>query len=44
MAAVARSRDQSSAVASVSWDDVMRERLFDPVGLTSTNSRHDHVD
>lgn len=26
------------------WDDVMRERLFDPMGLTSTNSRHEQVD
>ena len=27
-----------------SWDDVMRERLFDPMGLTGTNSRHEQVD
>jgi CubicO group peptidase (beta-lactamase class C family) len=26
------------------WDDVMRERLFDPMGLTSTNSRREQVD
>jgi CubicO group peptidase (beta-lactamase class C family) len=26
------------------WDDVMRERLFDPMGLTSTNSWHEQVD
>jgi CubicO group peptidase (beta-lactamase class C family) len=26
------------------WDDVMRDRLFDPMGLTSTNSRHEQVD
>ncbi len=26
------------------WDDVMRERLFDPIGLTSTDSRHEQVD
>ncbi len=26
------------------WDDVMRDRLFDPMGATSTNSRYDHVD
>ena len=26
------------------WDDVMRARLFDPMGLTSTNSRHGQVD
>jgi CubicO group peptidase (beta-lactamase class C family) len=26
------------------WDDVMRARLFEPMGLTSTNSRHDQVD
>lgn len=27
-----------------SWDDVMRDRLFDPMGLTSTNSRREQVD
>jgi CubicO group peptidase (beta-lactamase class C family) len=26
------------------WDVVMRDRLFDPMGLTSTNSRHEQVD
>ncbi|RSM80028.1 serine hydrolase [Kibdelosporangium aridum] len=26
------------------WDDVMRDRLFDPMGLTSTSSWHEHVD
>ena len=26
------------------WDAVMRARLFDPMGLASTNSRHDQVD
>ncbi|TVT34382.1 beta-lactamase family protein [Amycolatopsis rhizosphaerae] len=26
------------------WDDVMRDRLFDPLGLTSTNSRREQVD
>jgi CubicO group peptidase (beta-lactamase class C family) len=26
------------------WDDVMRDRLFDPMGLTSTNSRREQVD
>ena len=26
------------------WDDVMRDRLFDPMGLTSTTSRYDQVD
>jgi CubicO group peptidase (beta-lactamase class C family) len=26
------------------WDDVMRERLFDPMGLTSTNSWREQVD
>lgn len=26
------------------WDDVMRDRLFDPMGLTSTNSWHEQVD
>ncbi|MFD0886166.1 serine hydrolase domain-containing protein [Streptosporangium algeriense] len=26
------------------WDDIMRDRLFDPLGLTSTSSRHEHVD
>ena len=26
------------------WDDVMRDRLFDPMGATSTNSRYDQVD
>jgi len=26
------------------WDDVMRTRLFDPMGLTSTSSRHEQVD
>ncbi|MEU5609304.1 serine hydrolase domain-containing protein [Streptomyces sparsogenes] len=26
------------------WDDVMRRRLFEPMGLTSTNSRHEQVD
>jgi CubicO group peptidase (beta-lactamase class C family) len=26
------------------WDAVMRDRLFDPMGLTSTNSRHEQVD
>ncbi|WP_231500055.1 serine hydrolase [Saccharothrix sp. NRRL B-16314] len=26
------------------WDDVMRDRLFGPMGLTATNSRHDQVD
>jgi CubicO group peptidase (beta-lactamase class C family) len=26
------------------WDDVMHERLFDPLGLTSTSSRRDQVD
>jgi CubicO group peptidase (beta-lactamase class C family) len=26
------------------WDDIMRDRLFDPMGLTSTTSRHDQVD
>jgi CubicO group peptidase (beta-lactamase class C family) len=26
------------------WDDVMRDRLFDPLGLTSTNSWREQVD
>ncbi|WP_158886021.1 serine hydrolase domain-containing protein [Amycolatopsis anabasis] len=26
------------------WDDLMRERLFAPMGLTSTNSRREQVD
>ncbi|TDP93678.1 serine hydrolase [Labedaea rhizosphaerae] len=26
------------------WDDLMRDRLFDPMGLTSTNTRQDQVD
>ncbi|UGT57120.1 serine hydrolase domain-containing protein [Nocardia asteroides] len=26
------------------WDAVLRARLFDPMGLTSTNSRHEEVD
>ncbi|MCE6999044.1 beta-lactamase family protein [Saccharothrix sp. S26] len=26
------------------WDDVVRDRLFDPLGLTRTTSRHDRVD
>lgn len=26
------------------WDDVMRDRLFDPMGLTSTNSRREQAD
>jgi CubicO group peptidase (beta-lactamase class C family) len=26
------------------WDDVMRDRLFAPLGLTSTSSRHEQVD
>ncbi|MCZ1010720.1 serine hydrolase domain-containing protein [Streptomyces lydicus] len=26
------------------WDDVMRRRLFDPMGLTSTNSWHEQTD
>lgn len=26
------------------WDDVMRARLFDPMDLASTNSRHEQVD
>ncbi|MEV4091291.1 serine hydrolase domain-containing protein [Streptosporangium saharense] len=26
------------------WDDIMKERLFDPLGLTSTSSRREHVD
>ena len=26
------------------WDDVMRERLFDPMGLNRTNTRHEQVD
>ncbi|WP_410597612.1 serine hydrolase domain-containing protein [Amycolatopsis sp. lyj-23] len=26
------------------WDDVMRDRLFVPLGLTSTNTRRDRVD
>lgn len=26
------------------WDAVMRDRLFDPMGLTSTNSWHEQVD
>jgi CubicO group peptidase (beta-lactamase class C family) len=26
------------------WDDAMRDRLFDPTGLTRTNSRRDQVD
>lgn len=26
------------------WDDIMRDRLFDPLGLTSTTSRHERVD
>ncbi|MEV6157332.1 serine hydrolase [Nonomuraea sp. NPDC052129] len=26
------------------WDDIMRDRLFDPLGLTSTTSRHEQVD
>ncbi|MEU4830830.1 serine hydrolase [Streptosporangium sp. NPDC023615] len=25
------------------WDDIMRNRLFDPLGLTSTSSRREHV-
>jgi CubicO group peptidase (beta-lactamase class C family) len=25
------------------WDDIMRDRLFDPLGLTSTNSWHEQV-
>ncbi|WP_219467151.1 serine hydrolase domain-containing protein [Nonomuraea rhizosphaerae] len=26
------------------WDEIMKNRLFDPLGLTSTTSRHDLVD
>jgi CubicO group peptidase (beta-lactamase class C family) len=26
------------------WDDVMRDRLFDPMGVTSTSSRREQVD
>ncbi|WP_329170120.1 beta-lactamase family protein [Streptomyces decoyicus] len=26
------------------WDDIMRHRLFEPMGLTSTNSWHEQVD
>ncbi|CAM3191714.1 serine hydrolase domain-containing protein [Saccharomonospora xinjiangensis] len=26
------------------WDDIMRNRLFDPMGLTSTSTRREHVD
>ncbi|GAA4489997.1 serine hydrolase domain-containing protein [Actinoallomurus oryzae] len=26
------------------WDDLMRDRLFDPMGLSDTNSRHEQVD
>ncbi|MEO3795541.1 serine hydrolase [Nonomuraea sp. B10E15] len=26
------------------WDDIMKDRLFDPLGLTSTSSRREHVD
>jgi CubicO group peptidase (beta-lactamase class C family) len=26
------------------WDDLMKDRLFDPLGLTSTSSRREHVD
>ncbi|NUO57967.1 MAG: serine hydrolase [Hamadaea sp.] len=26
------------------WDDVLRDRLFEPMGLTSTNSRREQVD
>ncbi|MFD0475487.1 serine hydrolase [Nonomuraea thailandensis] len=26
------------------WDDIMKTRLFDPLGLTSTTTRHDHAD
>ncbi|MEV4290509.1 serine hydrolase domain-containing protein [Nonomuraea bangladeshensis] len=26
------------------WDDIMRERLFGPLGLTSTSTRREHVD
>ncbi|WP_329560955.1 serine hydrolase [Streptomyces uncialis] len=26
------------------WDEVMRDRLFDPMGLTSTHTRHEQVD
>lgn len=26
------------------WDDLMRDRLFDPLRLTGTNSRHEDVD
>jgi CubicO group peptidase (beta-lactamase class C family) len=26
------------------WDDIMKARLFDPLGLTSTTSRHEHAD
>ncbi|WP_020667711.1 serine hydrolase [Amycolatopsis nigrescens] len=26
------------------WDEVIRDRLFDPMGLTSTNSRREQVD
>ncbi|MCA2223899.1 serine hydrolase domain-containing protein [Nonomuraea aurantiaca] len=26
------------------WDDIMRDRLFGPLGLTSTTSRHEQVD
>jgi CubicO group peptidase (beta-lactamase class C family) len=26
------------------WDDIMRNRLFEPMGLTATSSRHEHLD
>ncbi|MBF8189773.1 serine hydrolase [Nonomuraea sp. K274] len=26
------------------WDDIMKDRLFDPLGLTSTSSRREHAD
>ncbi|WP_242454670.1 serine hydrolase domain-containing protein [Bailinhaonella thermotolerans] len=26
------------------WDDIMRDRLFRPLGLTATSTRHDRVD
>ncbi|WP_066370947.1 serine hydrolase [Herbidospora mongoliensis] len=26
------------------WDDIVKDRLFDPLGLTSTTSRREHVD
>jgi CubicO group peptidase (beta-lactamase class C family) len=26
------------------WDDIIRDRLFDPLGLTGTTSRREHVD